>query len=236
MSRAQLLGCRFSRHAADVQALKTAQGSPTAELDLPPAGLCPRQSGRLNGPDCRAHICREAFSNFTARRPTPFKLLTGHSIDVLCLFAAARAYTETGWTGGGLEAPDQIGHISFARVCPPSFAMTYLFLIDSLWEETPSVALRAPIGESYLQHICKHFTSWPGCQPQPVPTGKCGLCLANQPVCVHLAAGRISQGSKLSAATIAWASIKALVMELLCKKAPNADVNAQRSRYPCATT
>lgn len=78
---------------------------------------------------------------------------------------------ETGWTGGGLEAPDQIGHISFASVCPPSFAMTYLFLLDSLWEETPSMAFRAPIGESYLQHICKHFTSWCACQPERVPTG-----------------------------------------------------------------
>lgn len=92
-------------------------------------------------------------------------------LDLLCLFGAARAYTETGWTGGGLEASDQIGHISFARVCPPSFALTYLFLSDRLWEETPSVPLRALIGESYLQHVCKHFTSWSACQPQPVPTG-----------------------------------------------------------------
>lgn len=33
------------------------------------------------------------------------------------------------------------------------------------------MTLRAPIGESYLQHVCKHFKSWPACQPQPVPTG-----------------------------------------------------------------
>lgn len=32
--------------------------------------------------------------------------------------------------------------------------------------------LRALIGESYLQHFCKHFTSWSAYQPRPVPTGK----------------------------------------------------------------
>lgn len=79
------------------------------------------------------------------------------------------------------------------------------------------MAFRALIGASYLQHVCKHFTSWSARQPQPVPTGKCGLCLANQPVCVHLAAARISQASQLSAATIAWASIEALAVKLSCK-------------------
>lgn len=68
-------------------------------------------------------------SQLTARRPTPStslgELLRGHVMPVR-RSTSLPLYAETGWTGGGLEAPGQIGHISFASVCSPSLAMTYL--------------------------------------------------------------------------------------------------------------
>lgn len=78
------------------------------------------------------------------------------------------------------------------------------------------MTLRAPIGESYLQHVCKHFKSWPACQPQPVPTGNVDVPGKSASVRPRVRA-RISRGSQMSAATIAWASIQALVVRLLCK-------------------
>lgn len=71
----------------------------------------------------------------------------------------------------GLEASNWVGHISFASVCPPPFAITYLSGPIAFWEEALSVDLRAPIGESYLQHSCKNRTSWSACHPKLVPAG-----------------------------------------------------------------
>lgn len=114
-----------------------------------------------------------------------------------CPFAAARAYRKTGWKVDGLEASDQVGHISFASACPPSFAIAYLSGPIAFWEEALSVTLRAPIGEYYLQHSCKHFTSWPACHPRLVPTGTVDVPGISASQRVHLAAARRSRGSRL---------------------------------------
>lgn len=145
-------------------------------------------------------------------------------MGISCPFAAARAYRdrmECPRSGSLRPGPSYLIRCQ-GSVCPPSFAITYLSGPIAFWEEVLGDTLRAPIGESYLQHSCKHFKSWSAYHPGLVPTGSVDVP-SIQPAC---ALGCGTHKSRIPT-VIAWAAIKALGRQAGVAKCP--DCRRQRT-------